>query len=112
MSALKDFSNVPPPVGATDVSDWADVGTPDQFRVFDGPRWTVPGLRFGYADQEVDAFITIFGTQLADGTIEGRCIRLGGVHWDDELCSETARIIGRSLLEAADELDRVKVSGE
>lgn len=48
------------------------------------------------------------GTQLGDGTVEDRCIRVYGVHGDDMLSSETARVLGRALLAAASELDRLK----
>ena len=57
------------PTGATEVSDWADVGTADEFRSFDGPKWTLPGLRWGFGDNETDGFVTVYGTQLRDGTI-------------------------------------------
>ncbi|WP_041781852.1 hypothetical protein [Mycolicibacterium chubuense] len=54
------------------------------------------------------ATVTLFGTQLHDGTVEDRCIRVGGVHEDDELDSETARRLGQALLDAADDLDRLQ----
>ncbi|MGV0778746.1 hypothetical protein [Mycolicibacterium elephantis] len=95
------------PAGATEVSDWADIGTPDEFRTFDGPKWTLPGIRWGFGDTEEDGYVAIYGTQLRDGTVEERCIRVGGLHWDDELDSQTARDIAGKLLEAADALDRL-----
>lgn len=93
------------PAGATEVSDWADVGHPDEFRSFDGPKWTLPGIRWGYGDNEVDGYVAICGTQLRDGTVEGRWIRVRGLQWDDELDSQTARAAAKALLEAADQLD-------
>ncbi|MDT5057713.1 hypothetical protein [Mycobacterium sp.] len=96
--------DVPLPAGATETSDWADVGSPDEFRSFTGPTWTIPGLQYSNGD---DAAVFIYGTQLADGTVEERCIRLGGVHWDDELTSQTARLLSAALAAAADELDRL-----
>jgi hypothetical protein len=96
--------NVPIPAGATDISEWADVGHPDEFRSFTGPTWTIPGLQYSSGE---DAAVLIYGTQLADGTVEERCIRLGGVHWDDELTSQTARVLSAALAAAADDLDRL-----
>jgi hypothetical protein len=63
-----------------------------------------PGLQYSNGD---DAAVLIYGTQLADGTVEERCIRLGGVHWDDELTSQTARVLSAALAAAADDLDRL-----
>jgi hypothetical protein len=73
--------------GATEVSDWADVGHPDEFRSFLGPKWTLPGIRWGWGDNDEDGFVTVSGTQLRDGTVGGRCICVGGQHLDDELDS-------------------------
>ncbi|HZN82460.1 MAG TPA: hypothetical protein VFC01_22695 [Mycobacterium sp.] len=61
------------PTGATEVSDWADVGHPDEFRSFLGPKWTLPGIRWVWGDNDEDGFVTVSGTQLRDGTVEGRC---------------------------------------
>src|SRR4051812_35221570 len=96
---------VPLPAGATDVTDWTDVGSPDEFRCFDGPIRTVEGIKCwdGWP-----ATVFVNGTQLRDGTVEGRCIRVYGVHGDDMLSSETARVLGRALLAAADDLDRLE----
>lgn len=103
--SLSDKGSMPFPAGATEVTEWTDAGHPDEFRCFNGPTRTLPELRFG--DQP--AFVTIFGTQLRDGTVEGRCIRVAGVHWDDELDSKTARHLAQQLLDAADDLDRLGV---
>lgn len=48
------------PTGATEVSDWADTGTPDEFRTFDGPKWTLPGIRWGFGDTEEDGYVTVY----------------------------------------------------
>jgi len=95
------------PAGASEVSDWADAGTPDEFRSFLGPKWTLPGIRWGWGDNEEDGFVAVSGTQLRNGTVEGRCIRVGGVHWDDELDSHAARDLAEKLIAAADNLDRL-----
>jgi hypothetical protein len=62
-------------------------------------------LGFGYCEKEVEGFATVSGTQLREGTIEGRCIRVGGLHWDNELDSAAARDVAKKLLAAADEMD-------
>lgn len=98
-------NRVPVPAGAVETSDWCDVGHPDEFRTFSGPTRSIPGL--AYPDSS-PAMVLIFGTQLRDGTVEGRCIRVGGVHWDDEIDAETARALGRALLDAADDLDTLQ----
>lgn len=96
------------PAGATEVSDWADVGKTDEFRTFDGPKWTLPWIRWGWGGNEEDGFVTVSGTQLRDGTIEGvRCVRVGGLCWEDELDSGMARDLATKLLAAADNLDRL-----
>lgn len=95
----------PFPAGATEVSEWCDVGHPDEFRTFTGPTWTVANLAWNGGD--TDPTIIVFGTQLADGTVEGRCIRVDGLHWDYELSADNARTIGTALIEAADALDRL-----
>jgi hypothetical protein len=41
--------NVPTLEGATEVSDWVDVGRSDEFRTFDGPQWKLPRLRLASA---------------------------------------------------------------
>ncbi|MBY0287489.1 MAG: hypothetical protein K2X52_10105 [Mycobacteriaceae bacterium] len=92
------------PAGATDVSDWADVGKPEEFRSFDGPIWTIPEIQY---TNDAPARVFVSGTQLRDGTIEERCIRLEGVAWEDMLASDTARTLSRALLSAADVLDRL-----
>jgi hypothetical protein len=98
-------SEVPWPPAATSVSDWADVGTLDEFRSFDGPKWTVPNLEWNSGEK--DPTVLIYGTQLRGGMVEGRCIRVDGFHWDDMLSSDNARTLARALLEAADCLDRL-----
>jgi hypothetical protein len=90
---------VPWPAGATEVDDdWADVGTPDQFRLFYGPEWRVN-----------DGTVQIFGTQLADGTVEHRCIKAMS-HWDDEYDAAAARRFSQSFAEAADALVRLNAA--
>jgi hypothetical protein len=98
-------NEVPWPDAATSVSDWADVGTPDEFRSFDGPTWTVPNLEWNSGGK--DPVVLIYGTQLRGGSVEGRCIRVDGFHWDDMLSSENARVLAKALLEAAGNLDRL-----
>jgi hypothetical protein len=99
------YDGAPLPIGATEADDWADVGSPDEFRSFTGPTRTIPGLQCCNGD---DAAVLIYGTQLADGTVEERCIRVAGVHWDDELTSQTARDLSAALAAAADDLDRLE----
>ena len=41
-------------------------------------------------------------------TLRGRCIRVDGLHWDDDRSSADARAIAKALLEAADDLDRLE----
>lgn len=86
----------PVPAGATDVSEWADVGHPDQFRTFTGPEWVVG-----------DLVVQVYGTQLFNGTVEQRCVR-ALIHWDDELDSATASELGHALLAAACALTRLE----
>lgn len=97
-------ADVPLPLGATETSEWADVGTPDEFRLFYGPIRHIPELKCW---NEVPASVTVEGTQLADGTVEDRFIRLTGVAWDDMLTSDLARKLSVALAEAADDLDRL-----
>jgi hypothetical protein len=66
----------PTPEGATEVSEWADVGTPGEFRCFSGAIRTIPEIR--YSD-DVPANVSVDGTQLADGRVEERYIRVTGV---------------------------------
>ncbi len=94
MTLKRDIAPIPP--GATDVSDWADVGHPDQFRTFTGPEWLVG-----------DLVIQVYGTQLVNGAVEGRCVR-ADIHWDNELDTATTRELGNSLLAAADALARLE----
>ena len=95
---------VPWPLGATEVTDWADVGKPEQFRCFAGPIREVPELR--YSD-DCPVTVSIDGTQLLNGTVEERCIRLTGISWEDMLTSSSARKLATVLAEAADDLDRL-----
>ena len=92
------------PAGATEVFDWADLGHPGEFRSFDGPIWRIPEV--AYDDGNARVFVS--GTQLRDGTVEERCIRLEGVAWEDMLSSATARKLGQALLDAADALDNLR----
>lgn len=98
-------NQVPVPAGATEVSDWCDVGHPDEFRSFTGPSW--PGPTPQYNSGNSNPMVIVYGTQLRDGTIEGRCIRVGGLHWDDELSSDQTRKLAAALLKAADALDHL-----
>ena len=88
---------------AAEATDWVDVGKPDGFRRFEGSMRQLPGLT--YRDSS-PVLLTITSTQLPDGTIEGRSIRMS--HWDDEIDSQTARTIARALFDAADDLDRLR----
>ncbi|UUO03848.1 hypothetical protein M4D79_14100 [Mycolicibacterium novocastrense] len=97
---------VPWPLGATEVTEWADVGKPEQFRCFAGPIREIPEIR--YTRDNVPATVSIDGTQLLDGTVEERCIRLQGISWEDMLTSDVARKIATALAEAADDLDRLE----
>ena len=97
---------VPMPAGAVDVSEWTDAGTPDEYRCFTGPTPYMSGSSVDWFAEDARC-VTVFGTQLRDGTVEFHCIRLVGVSWEDELDSETARTIGKALIDAADDLDRL-----
>jgi hypothetical protein len=44
MSAVPE--QAPMPDGATEVSDWADVGKPEEFRCFSGPIQSIPKIRY------------------------------------------------------------------
>ncbi|KUI42305.1 hypothetical protein AU197_14420 [Mycobacterium sp. IS-1590] len=96
---------IPWPLGATQVTDWADVGKPDQFRCFAGPIRRVPEICY---EDGTPATVSIDGTQLFDDTVEERCIRLAGVSWEDMITSEVARKLATALLGAADDLDRLE----
>jgi hypothetical protein len=93
------------PVGATEVSDWADVGTPTEFRTFAGPVRTIPDLHQWDGSA---ATVAVNDSQLTDGTIEERFISIDGVGWDDMLTSKIARTLSASLAAAADDLDRLE----
>jgi hypothetical protein len=95
----------PTPEGATEVSEWADVGTPGEFRCFSGAIRTIPEIR--YSD-DVPASVSVDGTQLADGRVEERYIRVTGVSWEDMLTSGTARKLCVAIAAAADDLDRLE----
>jgi hypothetical protein len=41
------YDSVPMPLGATEVTDWVDVGKPEQFRCFAGPTREIPETLFG-----------------------------------------------------------------
>lgn len=83
----------------------ADVGKPEQFRCLAGPIRHIPDIR--YKDGE-PATVSIDGTQLFNGVVEERCIRLTGVSWEDMVTSEVARKLSTALAEAADDLDRLE----
>jgi hypothetical protein len=103
MTAIHDA--VPIPIGATETSDWADIGTPTEFRSFAGPIRTIPNL---FEWDGGPATVAVNGTQLTDGTVEERFIRVDGLGWDDMLTAETARALSTALAEAADDLDRLE----
>lgn len=90
MYAQNTHQNVPLPVGAIEVSDWMDSGTPEPFRLYSGPTWTIEGS---------SATVTVRGTQLADGTIEEREIKIGGSF--DTLTAEEAEALAKALAQAA-----------
>lgn len=110
MTGMSTATDAPWPTGATEVSDWADVGKPDEFGSFDGPIWTIPEVVQDHRDG-TPARVFVSGTQLRDGTVEERCIRLEGVAWEDMLTSSVARKISTSLAEAADDLARLGSGG-
>lgn len=98
-------NQVPVPAGPAEATDWVDMGKLHEFRCFEGPMRRLPGLAYGDGSP---VLVTITGTQIRDGTIEGRFIRMSGPHWDDEIDSQTARTIARALFDAADDLDRLR----
>jgi hypothetical protein len=81
------YDGAPLPIGATEADEWPDVGGPDEFRTFTGPTRTIPGLHTWDGSR---GLVLVCGTQLADGTVEERYIKVLGVAWDDELTSQTA----------------------
>lgn len=89
----------PSPPDATDIYEWADEHTPDQFRLFEGTVRTVD--RNSAAEPMT---VAIMGSQLADGAVEERWIT---VHdpYDSHLTSDGARRFAAVLVEAADEVD-------
>lgn len=103
------MSTIDWPNGATEVSDWADVGHPSEFRLFAGPMWTIPEVQY---TNDAPARVVVSGTQLRDGTVEERCIRLEGVAWEDMLTSSVARRIATALAAAADDLDRLDAEAQ
>ncbi|ULE32868.1 hypothetical protein [Mycobacterium sp. IDR2000157661] len=90
------------PAGAVHVNEWTDFGE-ERFRCFAGPIREIPEIPFN----DGPANVSIDGTQLFDGTVEHRCIRLTGIGWEDQLTSEVARKLATALLGAADDLDRL-----
>jgi len=94
-------SPIPRPLGATEVGDWVDHAG-ERFRCFAGPIRVVPCARRSDGDPVA---VAIDGTQLADGTIEERVIRLCGITSDDSMTAETARNIAAALSAAADDLE-------
>jgi hypothetical protein len=95
------YADVPAPAGATHVDDWNDAEDESgAFRYFRGARRFIQGLQDGVNDAEV----AINGTQSADGRVE----RFIGIYADDSaLTSAQAREVGRALIAAANDLDRL-----
>lgn len=105
MTATTDpYAHVPVPVGAVDTGEWGDVGHPDAFRQFNGPKRIVK-WRDVETDHPDEATLYVAGTQLADGTVEERHIRAEGISWEDALPADTARELSRVFADLANELD-------
>jgi hypothetical protein len=87
------YPNVPLPTGAVQAEDWTDVGKPEAFRLFTGPRHDVDGR-----------FVETFGSQQVDGSIEEVWIRTN-LYPDDEISADESRRLASAFLAVADELD-------
>jgi hypothetical protein len=102
-TATNQSPDIAPPTGAHDVSDWTDVGTPDMYRTFTGPRREVR-----------DNYVEAYGLQNADGSLEFLEVRASldvwehNVHhyWDNALPPLDARPLADRIDVAAAELPR------
>jgi hypothetical protein len=92
----------PLPAGAEKVYDWHDVGTDSEGRGFDGRRWIIEGAGW----HKHDIHVLIRGIQRRTGEVE-RAIAVGELHPDVPITSEQTRQLGRALIAAADEYDRL-----
>jgi hypothetical protein len=97
-----DTTEIPLPAGAERVYDWHDVGTDDEGRFFYGRGWVIERA----AHQRRDMFVDIQGVQRPTGEVE-RVITAGELHPDIPITTAQARKIGRALITAADEMDRL-----
>lgn len=67
MATADPHSATPLPSGAVHADDWSDAGNADAFRIFTGPVWDI---------EDVGTYaVFVQGTQLPDGTVEGRVVR-------------------------------------
>jgi hypothetical protein len=94
-TAANPYPLIELPPGAVAGDEWGDVGKPDAFRIFTGPRH-----RIG------EYFIEACGTQSVDGSIDGLYIRTN-LHWDDEIRGAAPRQIAQAFDQAADDLQRI-----
>jgi hypothetical protein len=90
---INPYPGIPLPAGAVQAEGWCDVGKPEAFRLFTGPRHYVAGY-----------FVETFGSQQVDGSIEEVWIRTN-LHPDDEISSDASRRLASAFLAVADELD-------
>ncbi|QFS91533.1 hypothetical protein FIV07_12260 [Mycobacterium sp. THAF192] len=96
------------PAGAVAAAEWADVGHPRQFRLFNG-RKRVVTWRDAESGTPGQAELYVAGSQLADGSLEGpRHVRISGVGWEDAIPADAARELARAFAELAAEIEAVE----
>lgn len=96
------------PAGAVEAAEWADVGHPRQFRLFNG-RKRVVTWRDAEDGTPGQAELYVAGSQLADGSLEGpRHVRVSGIDWTDAIPADAAREFARSFAELAAEIEAVQ----
>jgi hypothetical protein len=95
-------SDVPAPDGAVTVGDWQNVGTPAEERYCEGKRWIIG------ADGDHSAIGVVIGmVQLAGGTVKREIALERDFRQDAAFNGRQARQLARTLICAADELDRL-----
>ena len=94
-TAANPYPHVELPAGAAAGEEWGDVGKPDAFRIFTGPRH-----RIG------EYFVEACGTQQVDGSIDGLYIRTN-LHGDDEIRGAAVRQIAQACDQAEDDLEGI-----
>jgi len=91
--------NLAPPIGATWVDEWDNIGA--AFRAFDGPKWRIKHTTDHR--RRADIVVSVIGLQYADGHAERNVV----IDCSDTsiITSAEARKLGKALIAAADAAD-------